>query len=94
MVNKHGFCRRSLNKTYCFALRETSGDFRFVSRPLIGPNLFGKGKWEDINSIRLSIYYESGKKLVKSDIIKGKQLSVFENEEMKELNQEKCRNLV
>jgi len=56
--------------------------------------LFGKGKWEDIHSIRLSIYYESGKKLVKSDIIKGKQLSVFENEEMKELNQEKCRNLV
>lgn len=55
---------------------------------LIDPNLFGKGKWEDIHSIRLSISYdESGRKMVKSDIVKGKQLSLFESfEEAKEIN--------
>ena len=46
---------------------------------LIDPNLFGKGKWEDIHSIRLSITYDStGRKIVQSEVAKGKQLSLFD----------------
>ncbi len=46
---------------------------------LVDPNLFGKGRWEDIHSIRLSITYDqSGRKTVKSEIQKGgKQLELF-----------------
>ena len=53
---------------------------------LIDPSLFGKGKWEDIHSIRLSITYDqSGRKLVKTDVVKGQQLELFA-ESVKEIN--------
>jgi hypothetical protein len=45
---------------------------------LIDPNLFGKGKWEDIHSIRLNITYDNtGRKMVKTDVVKGQQLELF-----------------
>ena len=45
---------------------------------VVDPNLFGKGKWEDIKEIRLSITYSAnGKKQIQSNITRAKQLSIF-----------------
>ena len=45
---------------------------------VVDPNLFGKGKWEDIKEIRLSITYSAnGKKQIQSNVTRAKQLSIF-----------------
>lgn len=43
---------------------------------MVEPNLFGKGKWEDIKKIRMIVEYdENGKKKVNTEVIK--QLELF-----------------
>lgn len=48
---------------------------------LVNPYFFGRGKWEDIKKIRLTILYsENGKMILKPEITFEEQINKFENE--------------
>lgn len=54
---------------------------------ILNPYFFGKGRWEDIKKIRLSVEYsKKGKMILKTEFSTSEQLEIFENENIKKVS--------